>query len=135
MNEGWIEWKGGECPVSGGTGVEMRNRNGDTWAALARDVLWNESWSAYRVVSLAMPPLSVMVQADSALDVQIGGDHYKGMSIQPVEYIHANGLGFVEGSVVKYVSRWKEKGGIADLEKAQHFLGLLIELETKKAAK
>jgi len=71
----------------------------------------------------------------SALRAQVGGDHYKGMAIQPVEYIHANNLGFVEGSVVKYVSRWKEKGGIADLEKAQHFLGLLIELETKKASK
>jgi hypothetical protein len=70
----------------------------------------------------------------SALTTQVGGSHYKGLAIQPVEYIHANKLGFCEGSVVKYVSRWREKGGIADLQKAKHFLELLIELEGKESA-
>lgn len=65
----------------------------------------------------------------SALDVQVGGDHYKKLKIQPVEYIHANRLGFFEGSVIKYVTRWKDKNGLKDLEKAKHFLELLIELE------
>lgn len=64
-----------------------------------------------------------------ALDTQVGGEHYKCCKIQPVEYIHANGLGFCEGSVVKYVTRWKAKGGLQDLKKARHFLDLLIELE------
>lgn len=68
----------------------------------------------------------------SALQVQEGGDHYKKLSIQPVEYIHANSLGFCEGSVVKYVTRWRDKGGVKDLEKARHFIDLLIELEAKK---
>lgn len=67
----------------------------------------------------------------SALDVQTGGSHYKDMAIQPVEYIHSNGLGFCEGAVVKYVSRWRQKGGIVDLEKARHFIDLLIELERR----
>jgi hypothetical protein len=67
----------------------------------------------------------------SALEVQEGGDHYKRLKIQPVEYIHANNLPFIEGSVIKYVSRWKNKNGIADLRKARHFLDLLIELETE----
>lgn len=67
----------------------------------------------------------------SALQQQEGGKHYKDMKIQPVEYIHANGLGFVEGCVVKYVSRWRSKGGLEDLRKARHFLDLLIELESK----
>ena len=58
---------------------------------------------------------------------QVGGDHYRKMAIQPIEYILANDLGFVEGTVVKYVSRWKEKGGIEDLEKARHLLAMLIE--------
>lgn len=71
-------------------------------------------------------------QPASALDVQVAGDHYKSMAIQPVEYIHANGLGFCEGAVVKYVSRWRSKGGVADLEKARHFIDLLIELENKR---
>jgi hypothetical protein len=46
-----------------------------------------------------------------------------------VEYIHANGLDFFEGSVIKYVTRWRQKNGVTDLEKAKHFIELLIELE------
>jgi UDP-3-O-acyl-N-acetylglucosamine deacetylase len=70
----------------------------------------------------------------SALDKQVSGDHYKDLKIQPIEYIHANGIPFAEGSVIKYVSRWRAKGGIKDLEKAKHFLELLIELEVQAAA-
>ena len=69
------------------------------------------------------------VPGESALDVQTGGDHYKNMKIQPVEYIHANGLGFLEGCVIKYVSRFRNKNGRQDLEKAKHFIDLLIQLE------
>lgn len=65
----------------------------------------------------------------SALDKQEGGGHYKGKSIQPVQYIHANGLGFCEGNVVKYITRWREKGGKADLLKVIHYVELLMELE------
>lgn len=67
----------------------------------------------------------------SALKTQVSGDHYKGMAIQPVEFIHSNGIGYFEGNVIKYVSRWRSKGGIADLEKAKHYIDLLIELENK----
>ena len=66
----------------------------------------------------------------SALQQQVGGDHYRAKGIQPIVYIHANNLGFCEGNVVKYVTRWKDKGGEADLRKAIHYLELLIELET-----
>ena len=66
-----------------------------------------------------------------ALDVQVSGNHYKDLAIQPVEYIHANGIGYFEGNVIKYVSRWRNKNGIADLEKAKHYIELLIELEEK----
>lgn len=69
----------------------------------------------------------------SALHKQVAGNHYKGKAIQPVEYIHANGVGFFEGNVIKYVTRWREKNGLDDLEKAKHYLELLIELETKNA--
>lgn len=65
----------------------------------------------------------------SATEKQVGGDHYKDMPIQPVEFIHKNGIGFVEGCVIKYVSRWRKKGGIEDLKKARHFLDMLIEME------
>jgi hypothetical protein len=67
----------------------------------------------------------------SSLERQEGGDHYKKMAIQPVEYIHRNGIGFVEGCVIKYVSRWRVKGGVVDLRKARHFLDILIEMEEK----
>lgn len=67
----------------------------------------------------------------SALDTQTGGSHYKDMVIQPVEFIYENNLGFIEGCVVKYVSRWKNKNGVEDLKKARHFLDMLIELESK----
>ena len=68
-----------------------------------------------------------------ALGVQVGGSHYKDLKIQPVEYIHANGIPFIEGSVIKYVTRWRVKNGIKDLEKARHFIDLLIELENAKS--
>lgn len=70
-------------------------------------------------------------QTKSALDVQVAGDHYKTLAIQPVEYVHANKIGYMEGNVIKYVSRWKSKNGIKDLEKAKHYIELLIELETR----
>lgn len=71
----------------------------------------------------------IFVPKPSALDVQEGGNHYKGMPIQPVEYIYKNGIGYFEGCVIKYVSRWKKKNGLEDLKKARHFIDLLIELE------
>ena len=72
-------------------------------------------------------------EAFSALDKQVGGSHYRDKGIQPIIYIHANNLGFCEGNVVKYVTRWREKNGLADLEKAKHYIELLIELHAKAA--
>ena len=66
---------------------------------------------------------------EKALDVQVDGDHYKNMKIQPIEYIFANNLSYLEGNVIKYVSRWRNKHGVADLYKARHYIDLLIELE------
>lgn len=67
----------------------------------------------------------------NALDTQVDGDHYKKLKIQPIEYIYANNIGYMEGNVIKYISRWKDKNGIKDLEKAKHYIDLLIELESK----
>lgn len=63
-----------------------------------------------------------------ATDKQVGGSHYKDLSIQPVQYIHANGLSFLEGNVVKYITRHKTKNGRADVEKALHYCQLILEL-------
>lgn len=57
---------------------------------------------------------------------QVGGDHYRKMKIQPEAFIFENGIGFHEGNAIKYLCRWKEKGGVQDLEKARHYIDLLI---------
>lgn len=62
-------------------------------------------------------------------DIQHGGDHYKTSRIQPWDYIAANELDFFQGSIVKYVSRFRDKNGLEDLKKARHFLDKLIEIE------
>lgn len=61
--------------------------------------------------------------------VQVGGTHYKDFAIQPVQFIHRNGIGYCEGNVIKYVSRWRTKGGAADLKKARHYIDLLLQME------
>jgi len=67
----------------------------------------------------------------SANDTQIAGGHYKDKPIQPWDYIAANNLGYFEGNVVRYISRWRDKGGVDDLRKAKHYIEKLIELETQ----
>jgi len=64
---------------------------------------------------------------------QVGGDHYTNMKIQPVEFIHANNIPYIEGSCIKYLCRWRDKGGVEDLKKVKHFVDLLIELESRDA--
>lgn len=57
----------------------------------------------------------------------MGGDHYSKMKIQPIDFITENGLGYIEGNIIKYVCRYKDKNGLEDLKKAQHYLQMLIE--------
>ena len=68
----------------------------------------------------------------TSLSTQVAGDHYRKLKIQPVEYIHANQIGYFEGNVIKYVTRWRDKNGVTDLQKAKHYIELLIELEQRK---
>lgn len=70
----------------------------------------------------------------SALDVQIGGDHYKKLKIQPMEYSMANGLDACQHTAIKYITRFRDKGGVDDLEKAKHVIDMLIEFEKKARA-
>lgn len=64
----------------------------------------------------------------SANETQVGGDHYKSKAIQPWDYIYKNDLGFFEGNVVKYLTRYRSRGGVNDLMKAKHYLEKLIEI-------
>ena len=73
-----------------------------------------------------------MAQDAKASETQVGGNHYRGFTIQPSEYIHKNNLGWCEGNVVKYISRHRDKNGLQDLQKARHYIDLLIEWEYGK---
>jgi hypothetical protein len=70
----------------------------------------------------------------SALDKQEGGTHYQ-MAIQPIEFIHANNLDFIQGSIVKYITRFRQKNGEEDIRKIIHYCELLLELEYKKESR
>lgn len=65
----------------------------------------------------------------SSLDRQEGGSHYKKYAIEPAEFCHKNGLTWCQANVVKYVCRFKDKGGYEDLLKAKHYLDMLTEFE------
>lgn len=66
---------------------------------------------------------------NNPLQTQVGGSHYKDLKIQPIEFIHANNIPFCEANAIKYLCRWRNKNGRQDLEKAKHYIDLLIELE------
>ena len=70
--------------------------------------------------------------AGSPMEGQVGGKHYKDLAIQPVEYISKNNLSYLQGSVIKYTTRYKSKGGVEDLQKAIHFLQMMIHEEENK---
>ena len=67
-----------------------------------------------------------------ATDTQEGGTHYKDMAIQPIQFINANDLDFLQGNVIKYVTRHKAKNGAADIRKALHYCQLILELQYAK---
>lgn len=73
--------------------------------------------------------MDMEAQENSPLQTQVGGSHYKDLKIQPIEFIHANNIPFCEANAIKYLCRWRNKNGRQDLEKAKHYIDLLIELE------
>ncbi len=75
------------------------------------------------------------VNGDTAMDRQVGGNHYKNLVIQPIEYCQRNQLNYCESNVVKYVTRHKFKNGAEDIRKAIHNLELLLQMEYPEAVK
>jgi hypothetical protein len=71
--------------------------------------------------------------AKQALEYQHGGSHYKKFVIQPAEFCYKNNILYLEATAIKYLCRWKDKGGLEDLDKAIHFIEMLkeFEIETK----
>ncbi len=70
-----------------------------------------------------------LLKGSKATDVQVGGDHYKDFEIMPIEYISKNKLDFLEGNIIKYISRHKNKNGAEDIIKIIHYAHLILELE------
>ena len=62
---------------------------------------------------------------------QVGGKHYKTMKIQPSVFINENNIPFAEGNAIKYICRHQSKGGLQDIEKAIHYLEMIIERDYK----
>lgn len=106
------------------------------WLNVGDDVVIHNSAGAFygKVNHIDCRDVLVVVDWDRSALIpniageQVGGNHYQ-TKIQPVEYIHANGLPFIEGNVVKYISRHKAKGGADDIEKAISYCKILLKLD------
>lgn len=66
-------------------------------------------------------------EVSKAREYQVSGNHYKSKKIQPIDYILGNNLSFCEGNIIKYVTRYKDKNGVEDLQKAKQYIDFLIE--------
>ena len=99
-----------------------------------RYILFDNIKEGKPMAETVVPQTLKQQETQAATNKQVGGSHYQ-LPIQPIAYILANGLGYCEANVVKYVSRWRSKGGIQDLKKAIHYLEMLIEQEEKDANK
>lgn len=96
--------------------------------------VWTEEeWDKYCIHKSNAALYNAALDTISPLATQVGGTHYKEMKIQPIEFIQANDLGFEEGNAIKYICRYKSKNGIQDLEKALHYIQLLIDKEKRRA--
>lgn len=141
QGDGWIKWRGGDCPVPSGVMVETKLRSGIINQYPAVCFTWKHGGTlsdivAYRVAEKANRPSMSEMHADrepSAFAEQTGGEHYKKLAVQPAEFCHRNGIGKLEGDVIYYVTRWRDKNGVEDLKKARHTLDLLIEMEERNA--
>lgn len=93
-------------------------------------------WQLDAGVDLGEPALTTEYGDDvevNPLEVQEGGNHYKDLAIQPMEYSMANKLDACQHTIIKYVTRFRDKGGVGDLRKAKHTIDMLIHFEENKA--
>ena len=104
--------------------VTLKDMKGISGALEEEELLYAPNILSSTGVAGGLLPLPI-----NPLDIQIGGDHYKTMKIQPVEFIMANNLNFCEGSAIKYICRHRAKHGRVDIEKAIHYLELLLKEE------
>ena len=123
----WVRWDGEGKPAYTGR-VEVEYRDGEKEIAKATAFRWNYI-DSYADIVAWRPVVVDSEKVETALNTQIGGEHYKRYVIQPVEFITKNKLGFLEGCVIKRICRYENKNGLEDLKKAKHEIDLLIELK------
>lgn len=106
--------------------VRVKSRSGNEWTSPPDSLDWEGKGCPGDIV--AWRPVGSK-KVETALNTQIGGEHYKNYTVQPVEFITKNKLGFLEGCVIKRICRYEDKNGLEDLKKAKHEIDLLIELK------
>ena len=94
-----------------------------------RKIIWNgkyDSWNGFIINHIVYSTMDIFKHMNP-YKKQIGGSHYKDMKIQPSEFINKNKLLFAEGNAIKYICRHAAKGEVQDLEKAKHYIDMIIE--------
>jgi len=105
----------------------------ESWTNPEEDRGWSqESYRNYMKRRDAEEQMIKEERSPKATDKQVGGNHYKDCKIMPIEYITKNNLDFLEGNVVKYITRHKLKGGVEDIKKVIHYAELILELKYGK---
>lgn len=101
--------------------ITKHDGSGTTWETDTTVIpaVKTDEYAVARYASASMIP-------ENPWNTQVGGSHYSKYAIQPTEYILKNNLNFCEGNVIKYITRYKDKGGVEDLRKARHYLDILI---------
>lgn len=103
--------------------VTIRELNGDVFWIVEFDNYGKD----YTYFGLADAAWELVEEEETKANTsQVGGTHYQ-KTIQPWDYIVANNMGYLEGNIVKYITRYKDKNGLEDLMKAHHYLAKLIE--------
>ena len=130
----WSVWNGDKNPPYTGM-VDVEFRDGGTERGESTSFRWTHIDSRADIIAWRPALRSVdSEKVETALDTQIGGEHYKKYVIQPVEFITKNELDFLEGCVIKRICRYEDKNGLEDLKKAKHEIDLLIELKYGRQA-
>ena len=129
----WITWNALEDAAPKHPLVRVKFRGGYECTDRPGELNWGVEGSAGDIVAWR-PAVVDSEKVETALDTQIGGEHYKNYAIQPVEFITKNKLGFLEGCVIKRICRYEDKNGLEDLKKAKHEIDLLIELKYGRQA-
>jgi hypothetical protein len=106
------------------------------WDCLMTKTLvhWEPEELPVSKLSLADQALLDEGKPKTALESQVDGSHYKNLKIQPMEYSMANKLDACQHTVIKYITRFRDKGGIKDLDKAIHAIELLKQFEYESKA-